>query len=71
MEFTMRDVVEASDLASLTPVHRSALTRLLIRQAHEARARAIGKALLRLPRRLRGVLWRTYGPLARRCLAPH
>jgi hypothetical protein len=74
MEFTMRDghfVVEASDLASLTPAQRSALTRLLIRRAREARARAIGKALLRLPRRLRGVLWRAYGPVARRCLAQH
>jgi hypothetical protein len=74
VELTMHDdhfVVEASDLASLTPAQRSVLTRLLIRRAREARARAIGQALLRLPRRLRGVLRRAHGRLTRRCLAQH
>jgi hypothetical protein len=64
-------VVGAFDPASLTPVQRSALTRLLIRQAREARARAIGKTLLRPPHRLLGLLRRAYGPLVRHCPAQH
>ena len=62
-------VVEASDLGSLTPAQRSVLTRLLIRRAREARARAIGRALLRLARGLFGLFRRANGPLARRSFA--
>jgi hypothetical protein len=72
MEVTVRDgqfVFGAFDLASLTPAQRSALTRLLIEEARAARARAIGQALLRLPRLLRGMSRRAYRPLARHCLA--
>jgi hypothetical protein len=72
MEFTMcggHFVVEASGLASLTPAQRSALTRLLIRQAREARARAIGQALLRLALGLFGSFRRANQPRARRSFA--
>jgi hypothetical protein len=70
----MRDdgwAIPTSDWQSLTPAERGALTRMLIRQAREARARAIGAALLRLPRRLRALRWRACalrpcGSLARR-----
>jgi hypothetical protein len=74
MEFTMRDdgwAIPTSDWQSLTPAERSALTRMLIRQAHEARARAIGAALLRWPHRPRALrrqlfALRPRGSLARR-----
>ena len=74
MEFTMRDdgwAIPTSDRQSLTPAERSALTRILIRKAHEARARAIGAALLRLPHRLHALrrrlfVLRSRGSLARR-----
>jgi hypothetical protein len=72
MEFTMCDghfVVEACDLASLTPAQRSVLTRLLIRRAREARARAIGQALLRFTRGLFGLFRRANQPGARRSFA--
>jgi hypothetical protein len=72
MEFTVRDggwTIRTSDLELLTPAQRSALTRLLIRQAREARARAIGKALLRLPHGLRGLFRRPHGRAPRRSLA--
>jgi hypothetical protein len=51
MEFTMPDdgrAVRISGLRSLTPAQKSALTQ----QARQARARAIGTALLWLPLRL-------------------
>ncbi len=51
MKRRMRDdswAIRMSDLESLTPLQRSALTARLVRQAREARAHAIGAALLRL-----------------------
>jgi hypothetical protein len=72
MEFTMRDdgrAIPTSDWQSLTPAERSALTRVLIRQAREARARAIGAALLRLPHRLRALRPRLFALRPRASLA--
>ena len=72
MEFTMRDdgwAIPTSDWQSLTPAERSALMRMLIRQAHEARARVIGAALLRLPHRLHALHRRLFALLPRSSLA--
>jgi hypothetical protein len=58
MEFTMPDdgwAIRTSNLRSLTPAQRGALMGLLVRRARQARARAIGAALLRLPLRLRAL----------------
>ena len=38
--------IQFSDWEALTPAQRGALTREFVRQAHAARSRAIGKALL-------------------------
>jgi hypothetical protein len=68
MGLTMGDdgwAIRTSDLQSLTPAERNALTRLLIRQAHRARARAIGVALLRLPHRLRALYRRASAQFSR------
>jgi hypothetical protein len=59
-EVDMRDgpfVIRRSDLESLTPAQRLALSRWLIQQAHEARALAIGEAVMRLPRVLCTLFW--------------
>jgi hypothetical protein len=63
--------IRMSDLESLTSLQRSALTEQLVRQAREARARAIGATLLRLVRGLCGVFRRAHGPAARRSVAQH
>jgi hypothetical protein len=38
--------IHFSDWEALTPAQQSALTRVLVRRAHAARSRVIGKALL-------------------------
>jgi hypothetical protein len=50
--------IRRSDLDSLTPAQRHTLGRWLIRQAHQARARAIGEALKRLVGALCTPFWR-------------
>lgn len=68
----MRDglfVIRRSDLESLTPAQRHALSRWLIRQAHEARARAIGAALMRLAGALCTLFWWPYEPKMQRSIA--
>ena len=50
------------DWGALTPAQRSALTRVLVRRAHAARSRAIGKALLGAMAGLFGRLTRSLAP---------
>ena len=68
----MRDslfVIQHSDLQSLTPAQRHELIGQLMRQAHKARARAIGEALLRLASALCIRFGRAHEPAVQRVIA--
>lgn len=56
----MRDaccIIRASDWEALTPLQKSVMTQRLVRQAHAARTRAIGRML---------AFWRTRSPATAR-----
>ena len=53
-----RSVIRLAEWEALTPAQRSVATRQLVAQAHAARNRAIGAALLGVASRLRWRLWR-------------
>jgi uncharacterized protein YjiS (DUF1127 family) len=52
-DFAMRSTVRPFDWDALTPLQKSAWTRDLVRQAHAARTRAVGRMLLGWARYIR------------------